>query len=375
MTEPFEPAQPERPAEPAAFSKTIRAPRFLRVGIVVAAAAVVLVSAALTFGASPDPSTGGTPQPNASGGPGGRDRDFRHGGQDFGFGLGPLAPFGGPDGGVPGIAGPGPRRLGDGVGRRDISVTAVVGSNLSLKTEDGWTRTITVTGTTKLTKGGQTIALGDIEVGDTIRFQQTRGSDGSFTITAVEVVVPRVAGEVTAVTADGFTIKARNGTTWTVTVDGSTTYRMGAAAGSKADVTVGATVGVAGTQGSGNSIKALTVVVQPARAVGKVTAKTTDTITIDRLGGGSVTIHVNGSTTYRVPGDTSPSLSDIAVGSVVGAAGKQRSDGSLDATVVQAAPKGVSRWFGGKMPKDGTKNGGAGAPAGPDGSAAPASFG
>jgi Domain of unknown function (DUF5666) len=374
MTQPFDQTQPERPAEPAAFSKTIRAPRFLRIGIVIGAAAIVLVSAALTFGASPEPSTGGAPQPNASAGPGGRDRDFRHGGQDFGFGLGPLAPFGGPDGGGPGIAGRGPGRPGDRIGRGAITVTAIDGSSLSLKTEDGWTRTIVVTGATKLTKGGQTIALGDIEVGDTIRFQQTRGSDGSFSITAVEVVVPRVAGEVTAVTADGFTIKARNGTTWTVTVDGSTTYRLGAAAGSKADVTVGSAVGVAGTQGSGNSIKALTVVVQPARAVGKVTAKTADTITIDRVGGGSVTIHVNGSTTFRVRGKDAAGLSDIAVGSVVGAAGKQRADGSLDATVVQAAPKGVGRWFNGKMPKDGSKDR-QGPAASPDGSAAPASVG
>src|SRR3954470_12837452 len=182
MTDPFEPAQPEPPAEPTAFSKTIGAPRFLRAGIVVGAAFVVLISAALTFGASPEPSEGGTPQPNASGDPGGRG-DFRRGGQDFGFG--PLAPFGGPDGGVPGIAGRGPGRLGDGVGRGSITVTAIDGSNLSLKTEDGWTRTVAVTGTTKLTKGGQTIALADIEPGDTIRFQQTRGSDGSFSITAI----------------------------------------------------------------------------------------------------------------------------------------------------------------------------------------------
>src|SRR4051812_49147081 len=109
MTDPFEPVQPERQpqptAEPSAFSRTIRAPRFLRAGIVVSATAVVLVSAALTLGASPDPSTGGTPQPNASTTPGGRDRDFRGGGQDFGFGR--IAPFGGPGAGVPGSGGRG----------------------------------------------------------------------------------------------------------------------------------------------------------------------------------------------------------------------------------------------------------------------------
>src|SRR3954453_2365556 len=142
MIDPLEPAQPEPAPGPAAFSKTIRAPRFLRVGIVVGAAAVVLISAALTLGASPEPSTGGAPQPNASADPAGRGRDFRGGGQDFGFG--PLAPFGGPDGGMPGMAGRGAGRQGDGIGRGAITVTAKDGSNLSLRTEDGWTRTITV---------------------------------------------------------------------------------------------------------------------------------------------------------------------------------------------------------------------------------------
>src|SRR5215210_408450 len=372
MTDPFDRTRPDSPAEQATFTRTIGAPRFMRVGIVVGAAAVLLVSAALTFGASPDPSAGANPQPGASGDPGPGAHGFR--GDRGGFGFGPLAPFGGPDAGGPGFAGRGRGRLGD-IGRGAIKVTSIDGSNVALRTDDGWTRTIAVTGTTKVTKGGQTIALGDVKVGDTIRFQQTRNTDGSFSITAVEVVVPRIVGEVTATSADGFSVKARNGTTWTVTVGASTTYRVGGAAGSKADVTVGSTVGVAGTQGSGNTIDALTVDVQPARAVGKVTAKTSNSITIERVGGGTVTIHVGGSATYRIPGDTSPSLSDIAIGSVVGAAGKQRADGSLDATVIQVAPKGVGRWFGGKMPKDGTKNGADDAPASPNASAAPGSVG
>ena len=58
------------------------------------------------------------------------------------------------------------------VGFRDITITAIDGSSLSLKTEDGWTRTITVTDTTTITKGGATITLGDLAVGDSIRFRQ-----------------------------------------------------------------------------------------------------------------------------------------------------------------------------------------------------------
>ena len=85
------------------------------------------------------------------------------------------------------------------MGFRDITVTAIDGSNVSLKTEDGWTRTITVTSDTTITKGGQTIALSDVQVGDEIRFAQTRNADGTFTITQIHVVMPTIGGQVTAV--------------------------------------------------------------------------------------------------------------------------------------------------------------------------------
>ena len=60
-----------------------------------------------------------------------------------------------------------------------------------------------------------------------------------------------------------------------------------------------------------------------------------------------MTIHVNGSTAYRVAGKANAGLGDIAVGDVVGAQGEKRADGSLDATTVRAAPK-PGRWFGGR---------------------------
>ncbi len=361
------PAPAVEPTGPA-FSGTLKGPRFLRVGIVLGATLVLLVSAALTFGASPAPSGAA---PNGAATP---DQP----------GVPPLGGFGflDPDGG-PGGSGPrdgdlgfgrhgGKGQDGRGIGRQ-ITVAAIAGSNLSLKTDDGWSRTIAVTSATKLTKAGQAITLGDIKVGDAVRFSQTRNADGSFTIDAVAVVVPRIAGEVTAVSGSGFTVKARNGTTWTVRVNGSTTYTVGARAGTKADVTVGSTVAVSGTRDSDSTMTAMAVRVRLPTLIGRVTAKGADTITIEHLGGGTVTIHVSGSTTYRVPGDTSPSLSDITVGSLIGAAGTQRADGSLDASVVQTAPDRFGRRFRG----DGTvPNPNGKAPSGSqDPSAAPASVG
>ena len=341
MTQPFEPTETTAAVEPTvaaeptgvAFSATLNRPRYLRVGVILSAGLVLLVSAALTLAASPAPTGGTTPGGTT---PGGNPLLPGKGGRGFGFGFGGFGPsvFGGPGGGMDLK---GARRGGPGFGQ--ISIASINGANLDLKTDDGWARTIAVTGTTKITKGGQTIAIGDLKVGDAVRFSETRNADGSYTITAIQVVIPQVAGTVTGVTADGFTLTSRKNATWTITVTGTTSYVVGGAAGSRVDVTVGANVVVAGTQTGDSALTALTVRIELPRVLGKVTAKTADTITVQRLGGGTATIHVGSGTTYRVPGDTSPSLADIAVGTVIGAQGRQRADGSLDATVVQAAPK------------------------------------
>jgi Domain of unknown function (DUF5666) len=262
MTTPIDPIEPPAPpspaspsdAPPAAFSATLRNSAILRMGVVLAAAVVLLVSAALTFGASPAPSaaapSGAAPQA-PDGNPGGRLRDRGLGGPGL-FGLG---------------------RGGGRFGFGEISITAIDGSNVSLKTDDGWTRTIAVTGTTRITRGGAAITLVDLKVRDRIRFHEIRNADGTYSIDAVQVVLPHV--------------------------------------------------------------------------VGKVTAKTADTITVEKPGGGTATIHVSASTTYRVVGKANASLADVAVGDIIGAQGQQRADGSLDATAVRAA-RTPGRWFGGR---------------------------
>ena len=74
-----------------------------------------------------------------------------------------------------------------------ISITAIDGLKLSLKTDDGWTRTITVTADTKITKAGQAMSLSDLSVGDHIRFAQKKNDDGTFTVTAIAIPVAQIA--------------------------------------------------------------------------------------------------------------------------------------------------------------------------------------
>lgn len=232
-----------------------------RAGILVAAAALMIVGVVAVMAAAPSSATGADPSaaadpstaPNASAAP----DDGKNGNGDH---RGPRGPFGafGPSSGFTGRIG-----LGDvghgGFGFGDITITAIDGSNLSLKTADGWTRTITVTGSTTITKAGKTIAVGDLAVGDHIRFAQQHESNGTYTVTRIVVVLPTIVGQVSAVNGDTITVTQKGGTKATIHVGGSTTYQVNGAAGSLSDVKIGSNVIAEGTQRSDGSLDAAIV--------------------------------------------------------------------------------------------------------------------
>lgn len=210
----------------------------VRVGMVAGAAILVVVGAVAAMGASPTPSSN-TTNPGASAAPG--------------------------TGAAPGANQTGPRfgKRGDFFGRggfRDITIKAIDGSNLSLATDDGWTRTITVTSTTTITKGGATIAIGDLAVGDQIRFRQTKGADGTYTITTIHVVLPAIAGRVTAIDGNNISVTQRDGTTATIHVNSATTYLVrGVTTATLSDIKVGAIIVAEGTLRTDGSLDAARV--------------------------------------------------------------------------------------------------------------------
>ncbi len=289
--------------------------------------AAVAGTATIVMAASPSPSPAASPGASSQSG----RANGGWAGPGAGFGSGGF--MGGRGGAMGGRGGFGPGGIGPGAFDQ-ITVAGVNGSAISLKTADGWTRTITVSSSTTITKGGKTITAADVATGDTIRFTETRNTDGSFSITSLQVVVPEVDGTVTSVTGSTFQLKDRSGVTWTVTTNGSTSFNLGPSSGSLTDVTVGATVDVARTQGSNNAVTALSVRVEVPTIVGQVTAKTATTLTIQRRDGTTVTVHLGSPTTYTAPNVTSPSLSTITVGSTVAVSGTQRTDGSFDALQV-----------------------------------------
>jgi hypothetical protein len=338
----------------ASFGGSPSAPSRLRVGLVLAGAVVLIVAAAATsLAASPSPSApsnGGTSGSGASGGSGSGDG-------------GAPGPLGGPGlfalGGIPGVDDPTDVDLGHfgRIGVGGITITAIDGNQVTLGTPDDWHRTITITSSVKLTKGGQDITVADLKVGDHVRISQTRNSDGTYTVTALAVVVPSIQGTASAITSSGFKVTTRDGSVWTVTVDGSTTYSFGQGTGSLADVKDGQPVRVTGNVTGDNQMTALNVKVAGDRAAGTVSAKTADTITIKKRDGSSLTVHVDADTTFRVAGVQNAKLGDVAVGMAIGVTGRARADGSIDADVVAA---GNLRGFG-----RGERKGAGNAPAAP----------
>ena len=137
------------------------------------------------------------------------------------------------------LNGGGPGGPGFGHGFGGITITSISGNSISLATADGWTRTITVDSGTTYSKSGATIALGDLKVGDQVGFRQTKETDGTFTIDSIQVVLPHLGGEITAIDGSTITVTQRDGTTATIKVDGDTTYTVNGNGASLADVKVG----------------------------------------------------------------------------------------------------------------------------------------
>ncbi len=216
-----------------------------------------------------------------------------------------------------------------------ITIRSIAGAQISLATDDGWTRTIKVDADTVVTKGGQAIAVGDLKVGDAVSFGQTRNDDGTYTISTIWVQVPVAFGDVIKVDGNNITISGKAGIDRVITVNGATSYKLGDAAATKADVKVGTEIKAHGTF-DGDTFTALSIDIELPHIAGLVTAKTRDSITVTQRDGTTAVIHVGAGTTYKVLGSAAPSLADIEIGDGVSAEGTLRANGSLDAASVHA---------------------------------------
>ena len=213
-----------------------------------------------------------------------------------------------------------------------ITITKIDGTKLSLETDDGWTRTIDATGAT-ITRDGTTITVGDLAVGDEIVMRQKREADGSYTITAIRVILPKVAGTVTSVASSSLTLATRDGTKVNVKLTSSTTYRLGKDAATKSVVVVGMRAVATGTRAADGTLTATSIAVSPSRVSGTVTAVTDASLTLATRDGTKVTVKVTSSTTYQL-GKNKTDKSALKVGMQAVASGSKAADGTLTATSV-----------------------------------------
>jgi hypothetical protein len=216
--------------------------------MVAGSAVLFVVGAVAAMGASPAPPSS-TASPGTGTTPGTPGTPFN--GTPFDGAMPRIGTMGGP-----GMDFRGGFRLG---GLGDITISAIDSSNLSLETADGWKRTIAVGSSATITKGGQTIAVGDLKVGDHIVFGETKATDGTYTINQIRVVLPVVGGQVSAVGTESITVDQEGGSA-TIHVDANTIYDVNGNASAKlSDVTVGSFVVAEGTQRSDGSLDASTV--------------------------------------------------------------------------------------------------------------------
>ena len=91
-------------------------------------------------------------------------------------------------------------------------------------------------------------------------FGESKATDGSYTITTINVVLPVLGGQVTAVGTDSITVDQKGGGSATIHVSASTTYDVNGTTGGKlSDITVGSFAVAQGTLRSDGSIDASTV--------------------------------------------------------------------------------------------------------------------
>lgn len=297
-------------------------PGAARAGVLAGAGVVAVLGAAVALGAaSPSPA----PATEDTGSASGRTEEVSD------TTSGDVAAWDAPAA-AEGLAGePGHFRGGGRFG--PIEITGIDGSSLSLRTTNGWTRTISVGSDVEIMKGGDTIALSDLEVGDEIRLLETRNDDGTFTLERIVVVVPGVGGIVTAVDDDSITIQGRNGLTREIATTSATTYRLGTQTTTRAEVTVGDRIHAFGETGAGNTFTATAVTIALPKVAGEVTAVSSGSFTIRLRDGSTWTVTVDADTAYRIRDVEDPGLDDIEVGDVVAVAGTQ-SGSTIDAQVV-----------------------------------------
>ena len=144
------------------------------------------------------------------------------------------------------------------------TVESVSASTIVVKDQQGFWRTINVSGSTNYEYGGQSATAASVSAGEHIQALGTIDSDHqSLDATDVNVILPVLRGAVKSVSGSTITLAVGGSKTETVTTTASTVYTTGSGPGSSSDVKVGSVICAEGTVTSGN-LTATSIMVLPA---------------------------------------------------------------------------------------------------------------
>jgi len=143
-------------------------------------------------------------------------------------------------------------------------VVKVDGSELVVSEEDGLNVTVNTSSSTSYGEAGQSASSSAVQVGTVVSVTGTLSPDHEqIDATTIEIVLPSVAGRVTAVSGTTITITSFDGTAETLTTDSSTVFRNSSGKTSIASVAKGDLVEASGAPGTGSSFAASTVYIGP----------------------------------------------------------------------------------------------------------------
>ena len=142
-------------------------------------------------------------------------------------------------------------------------VVSVSGSDIVVADPQGFYRTVVTSSSTTVTEAGATSSLNALLPGTTIDALGTIAADHTdLDATSIRIVLPHVAGRVTAVdtTTGTLTVTTRGTTgTTTITTTAATRFRRGTSTTTLSAIPIGSLVVAAGTPGTGSTFAAVQV--------------------------------------------------------------------------------------------------------------------
>ncbi|MGC9154479.1 MAG: DUF5666 domain-containing protein [Ferrimicrobium sp.] len=141
-------------------------------------------------------------------------------------------------------------------------VTSISGGSITITNDHGLTRTLVTSSATAYREAGSVVTPTALRVGELITALGTPQSNGAeLDATAIVIALGHFRGTITGINGSVVTLGLAGGTTATVTLSGSTTYRQAGATVSESALTVGQRVVAVGTITGTNAMTAEKVVI------------------------------------------------------------------------------------------------------------------